>query len=79
MVTTAPNPDNAVAFLGFLVSPEAQTVFAEGNNEYPVVEGVDIDSIVAELGEFEVDSLSVTACSRNNLAALRLADRADWE
>lgn len=78
-MTTAPNLDNAVTFLEFLVSLEAQTVFAGGNNEYPVVEGVDIDPIVAELGEFEVDSLNVAACSRNNLAALRLADCADWE
>ncbi|MEL6398399.1 MAG: hypothetical protein AAFR26_04840 [Cyanobacteria bacterium J06626_4] len=66
-------------FLEFLVIPEAQTVFAEGNNEYPVVEGVNIDPIVAELGEFKVDSLNVAAYSRNNLAALTLADRADWE
>ena len=79
VVATAPHPDNAVAFLEFLVSPEAQTVFAEGNNEYPVVTGVEIDPIVAELGEFKVDSLNVAAYGRNNLEALRLADRAGWE
>jgi iron(III) transport system substrate-binding protein len=79
VIATAPNPENAITFLEFLVSPEAQTVFANGNNEYPVVEGVEIDPIVAELGEFKTDSVNVAAYGRNNSEALRLADRAGWK
>lgn len=79
VVTTAPNPENGITFLEFLVSPEAQTVFAEGNNEYPVVAGIDIDPIVAELGDFKVDAVNVAAYGRNNIEALQLADRAGWE
>ena len=33
----APNRDNAIAFLEYLTSPYAQRLFAEGNNEYPVI------------------------------------------
>jgi iron(III) transport system substrate-binding protein len=79
MVATAPNPESAVSFLEFLVSPEAQAVFAEGNNEYPVIEGVEIDPIVSELGDFRVDSVNVAAYGRNNVEALRLSDRAGWK
>ncbi|MGB0564264.1 MAG: Fe(3+) ABC transporter substrate-binding protein [Spirulinaceae cyanobacterium] len=79
VVATAPNPDNAVAFLEFLVSPEAQTIFAQGNNEYPVVEGVEVEPIVAELGNFKTDSLNVAAYGSNNIEALRLTDRAGWK
>lgn len=74
----APNPDNAIAFLEFLVSPEAQSVFAEGNNEYPVVDGVALDPIVAELGEFKVDEVNVASYGRNNPEVIKLVDRAGW-
>ncbi|MEM6435433.1 MAG: hypothetical protein AAF773_16510 [Cyanobacteria bacterium P01_D01_bin.115] len=71
-MATAPNPDNAVAFLEFLVSPEAQTVFAEGNNEYPVVARVEIDPIAAELGEFKVDALNLAPLLPSAPETLRL-------
>ncbi|MEL6368947.1 MAG: Fe(3+) ABC transporter substrate-binding protein, partial [Pseudomonadota bacterium] len=79
VLANAPNPENAVAFLEFLVSPEAQTVYAAGNNEYPVVEGIDMDPVVAELGEFKVDTVNVTAYGRNNVEAVKAADRAGWK
>lgn len=79
VVATAPHPENAVAFLEFLVSPEAQAVFAQGNNEYPVVTGVDIDPIVAELGEFKVDEVNVSAYGRNNPEVIKIVDRAGWK
>lgn len=48
----APNPDNARLFLEYLVSPQAQTYFASGNNEFPVVDGVAPSDAAAKLGEF---------------------------
>lgn len=79
VVAGAPNQENAIAFLEFLVSPDAQTVFAEGNNEYPVVDGVEIDPIVAELGDFKVDEVNVAAYGRNNPEVIKLSDRAGWK
>ena len=35
----APHQDNAVNLLEFLVSPEAQAIYASGNFEYPVLAG----------------------------------------
>ena len=79
LVRTAPNADAAIAFLEHLVSPEAQRIFAEGNNEYPVVEGVAVDSVVASFGEFKADSLNAAVFGRNNPEALRITDRAGWK
>lgn len=79
MVKGAPHPENAIAFMEFLVSPEAQKVFAEGNNEYPVVKGVKIDPIVAELGDFKVDTVNVASYGRNNPEVNEIVDRAGWK
>ncbi|MGB5972388.1 MAG: extracellular solute-binding protein, partial [Nodosilinea sp.] len=79
VVKTAPNAEEAVEFLEYLVSPEAQRIFAEGNHEYPVVEGVAVDSIVAGFGEFIEDPLSASVFGRNNPEALRITDRAGWQ
>jgi iron(III) transport system substrate-binding protein len=78
VVRTAPNAAAAVQFLEYLVSPEAQRIFAESNNEYPVVEGVAIDSVVAGFGEFKADTLNASVFGRNNPEALRITDRAGW-
>lgn len=79
MVAGAANEDSAIAFLEFLVSDEAQEVFADSNNEYPVVEGVAMDPIVAELGEFKVDEVNVSAYGRNNPDVVKLVDRVGWK
>lgn len=79
LVAGAPHPENGIKFMEFLVSTEAQEVFAEGNNEYPVVAGVALDPIVAELGEFKVDAVNVTSYGRNNAQVNEIVDRAGWE
>jgi len=74
----APNRDNAVRFLEYLVSPEAQAIFAEGNNEYPVVAGTKMTPTIQAWGEFREDELNAAVFGRNNEAALKLTDRAGW-
>src|SRR5690606_19680897 len=46
----APNRENAVKFLEYLVSPEAQKIYAEANFEYPVRQGATVHPIIADLG-----------------------------
>jgi iron(III) transport system substrate-binding protein len=79
LVAGAPNPENAIAFMEFLVSPEAQEVFAESNNEYPVADGVALDPVVSELGDFKVDATNVVTYGRNNPKVNEIVDRAGWE
>lgn len=79
LVKGAPHRENAIAFMEFLVSPEAQKVFAEGNNEYPVVAGVKLDPIVSELGDFKVDTVNVASYGRNNPEVNEIVDRVGWK
>ncbi|MEL6468287.1 MAG: Fe(3+) ABC transporter substrate-binding protein [Cyanobacteria bacterium J06623_4] len=79
LVKGAPNAENGVAFMEFLVSDAAQEVFAESNNEYPVVDGVSVDPVVSALGEFKVDAVNVASYGRNNPAVNEIVDRAGWE
>lgn len=79
MVAGAEHKESAIAFLEFLVSDEAQEVFANSNNEYPVVDGVTMEPIVAELGEFTVDEVNVSAYGRNNPEVVKLVDRVGWK
>jgi len=65
----APNPDEAIALLEFLASETAQAQFANANNEFPVLAGVDIGEHVKELGEFKPDSTTPTASFGANAAA----------
>lgn len=79
VVVNAPHRDNAVAFLEYLVTPAAQEIFAVSNNEYPVVDGVKVDPVVAELGNFKVDEVNVSAYGRNNPEVVKLVDRVGWK
>jgi iron(III) transport system substrate-binding protein len=79
VVKTAPNREAAIQFLEYLVSPAAQEIFAQSNNEYPVVEGVALDSVVAGFGQFKADPLNAAVFGRNNPEALRITDRAGWK
>ena len=75
----APNKDAAVKFLEYLASDEAQHYFASGNNEYPAVPGVAIDSAVASLGTFKQDELNVAALGNNQEEAQKIYDRVGWK
>lgn len=79
VVADAPNRENAIAFLEFLVTPEAQEIFALSNNEYPVVEGVETDPVVSALGNFKVDEVNVSTYGNNNPEVVKLVDRAGWK
>jgi iron(III) transport system substrate-binding protein len=78
VVANAPNRDNAVAFLEYLASDEAQTYFADGNNEYPVVEGAAANSFVQELGSFRRHPLNVSVYGTNAPRAQMIFDRVGW-
>lgn len=79
VVANAPHKEHAIAFMEYLTSPEAQKVFAEANNEYPAVIGVDVSPTLKEYGEFKSDTINVSAYGRNNPEATKIADRAGWQ
>ena len=79
VLVNAKNPEAAVKLLDFLVSPESQKVFAEGNNEYPVVAGVELDPVVAALGQAKFDEVNVATYGPNNAEVVKLVDRVGWK
>lgn len=74
----APNADNAVRLLAFLLRDETQAAFAEGNNEYPVVPSVPPSGPVAALGTFRADDLPVSELGEHQKEAVRIFDRVGW-
>jgi iron(III) transport system substrate-binding protein len=68
----APNPDNANKLIEYLLSDEAQQLYANGNYEYPAVAGVEPAELVLSWGKLNPSkvSLSETAAHRGEAAAL---------
>lgn len=79
MTQSAKNKLNAEKLMAFLVSPEAQAWYAEVNNEYPVVSGVQVDPILASWGEFAKDDVALYKLGINNRAAIEIMDKAGWK
>ncbi|MGM0633027.1 MAG: Fe(3+) ABC transporter substrate-binding protein [Pseudomonadota bacterium] len=74
----APNREDAVRLMEFLVGEEAQTWYAEANNEYPIREDVPVSDTLAAWGEFKADDLQLQELGIHNTEAVRLMDRAGW-
>lgn len=74
----APNPEGAIKFIEYLTTREAQDSLARANNEYPVVSGTAIDSVVRGFGAFKEDRLNAAEYARLNSEAVRIMDRAGW-
>jgi iron(III) transport system substrate-binding protein len=80
VMKNAPNREAAVRFLEYLASDDAQRYFAEGNNEWPAVAGVQPDNPVLKmLGSFKHDTLNVAVLGRNQPNSQKLYDRVAWK
>lgn len=71
----APNKDNAIALLEFLVTDNAQSMYAKANYEYPVKKGVELDPVVASFGELIPDELALTEIAKYRKQASELVDK----
>ena len=75
----APNKENAIKFIEFLASKEAQEIFAKANYEYPVNKEVKPSELLASWGEFKEDNLSLSKLGENNKKAVLIFDKAGWK
>ena len=75
----APNRDNAVAFLEYLATDQAQTYFANQNNEYAAVAGIPLATNPASLGLFKMDDLNLSVLGENTPLAQQIFNDAGWE
>jgi len=75
----APNKDNAVKFLEYLASDQAQQYFSAGNDEYPAVPGVALSPSIAALGLFKPDDVSLSEVAGNIPVAQKIFNQVGWE
>lgn len=71
--------DQAITFIEFLSSVEAQNLFADENFEYPVNSEAAPDPLIARWGKFKADDINIAAAGEFQAAAARLADRAGYK
>ncbi|MDO9588362.1 MAG: extracellular solute-binding protein [Brevundimonas sp.] len=74
----APNRDNAVRFLEFLATPEAQAIVATANSEFTAANGVADPAPVSAWSGFTAHPMSVTAYGRRQAEAQSLMTAAGW-
>ncbi|MDX8352929.1 extracellular solute-binding protein [Cognatiyoonia sp. IB215182] len=79
VAANAPNRENAIAFLEYLASDQAQEYFSAGNDEYPGVPGVGLSPSVAALGLFRPDAVDLSEVAKNVPAAQVIFNEAGWE
>lgn len=79
LTKSAPNKDAAIKFMEFLVSDEAQRIYAETNHEFPVKAGVARSELVQGWGEFTADSLSLTDIAKLRPEALKLIEEVNFD
>ncbi|WP_050931566.1 Fe(3+) ABC transporter substrate-binding protein [Aestuariivita boseongensis] len=75
----APNRENAIKFLEYLASDQAQTYFSAGNDEYPAVPGVAISPSVAQMGFFKPDDIDASDIANNIAAAQKILNESGWK
>ncbi|HVE51286.1 MAG TPA: Fe(3+) ABC transporter substrate-binding protein [Casimicrobiaceae bacterium] len=79
VLKNAPHRDNAIRFLEYLASDQAQIYFADGNNEWPAVKSVKLKNPALDaMGSFKADPLSIADLGKNTAAAQKIADRVGW-
>ena len=75
----SPNRDAAVQLLEFLVSDQAQAMYAKANYEYPVKAGVELDPVIAALGPMQADALPLRTIQQHRRQASELVDRVGFD
>ncbi|MBL0420328.1 extracellular solute-binding protein [Ramlibacter sp. AW1] len=79
----AKNPANAVRFLEYLASPEAQNYFANGNNEWPTAKGVKVANpalqAMAGGGDFKTETIPLVAVGANTVKIQQMLDRVGFK
>lgn len=75
----AKQPEEAIKFLEWMTTPEAQRIFADVNQEFPANELVKPSAEVAAWGDFKKDTINVEVAGRRQSEAVMLMDRERWD
>jgi len=79
VVKYAKHKDNAIKFIEFLASKEAQEAFSEVNFEYPVSEEAKISELLQSWGAFREDKTSLYKVGTKNINAVKIFHKVRWD
>ena len=75
----AKNKENAIKLMEFLANEDSQKWYAEVNQEYPVVAGVEWSDTLKSWGKFKADTVNLSKLGELNSDSVKLMDRAKWK
>ena len=75
----APNRENAIKFMEYLASDQAQQYFSAGNDEFPTVPGVAVSESVAKLGDYKADTVDLSKVAKNVPTAQKIFNAVGWK
>ena len=79
----AKNQGNAIKFLEYLASPEAQNYFANGNNEWPTAKGVEVENpalkAMTNNTAFKSETIPISAVGANVTKVQQMLDRVGFK
>ncbi len=79
MTANAPHREDALAFMEYLASPDAQKIYADVVNEYPANPEIAPSDLVASWGEIEPDTTDLGAIAEHRADALRLVEEVNFD
>ncbi|MCQ4321932.1 extracellular solute-binding protein [Stutzerimonas stutzeri] len=74
----APHPEAARKLVEWMTTPEAQSIFADINMEFPANPEVKSSAEVSAWGDFKADTIPVEVAGKRQAEAIMLMDRAGW-
>jgi iron(III) transport system substrate-binding protein len=79
LAANAPNKANAVKFMEWLASPEAQKIYAAANGEYPVTEGAETTDLIKSWGPLKADPIPLEKLAELRKKASELVDKVRFD
>jgi iron(III) transport system substrate-binding protein len=79
LAKNAPNRAAAVTFMEWLVSDEAQDIYARANFEHPVTSAAKLDPIVASFGALKVHPAQISEIVKHRKLASELVDKVGFD
>lgn len=79
LVKTAPNKAAALKLVEFMVSDEAQKLYAELNYEYPVKPGTAVTPLIQALGAVKADAADLNELATHRAKASEIMDKVQFD
>jgi iron(III) transport system substrate-binding protein len=76
---SAPNRERAIQLLEFLVSDQAQSMYADANFEYPVKAGVPMSAVTQGFGALVIDPMPISDVAKYRRKASELVDKVKFD